>query len=126
MKLDKAHKRYPVHSWNNAPNSWWYPANHSEWEKCPRCGLRPKIRVTNSMRRACCGCWRSEGDRWQIAAESRASYVTRMGSDTGHDKDALRKNWNIYCTTGQIRFKLGGSRYGWIFRSLFGLSKKRG
>ncbi len=126
MKLSKAHLRYPKHIWNNAPNSWWCPDNISTWEKCPRCELRPRIFVTENMRRASCGCWRSVGDRWQIAAESRSSYVNRKGSDTGHNRDGLRENWNTYCRTGKIKFKLGTrTRFGFFWKPLFGLDRKR-
>ena len=27
MKLDKAHRRYPVHDWINVKNSYWYPGD---------------------------------------------------------------------------------------------------
>ena len=127
MKLNKAHLRYPTQDWNAAPNSYWQPPNISEWDKCRRCGLRPRIRVTNDMRRTSCGCWRSEGDRWQIAAEARSSYVRRKGCDKGYDRDALRENWNTYCRTGKLKFKLGTRfRFGFIWEPLLGIVRKQG
>ena len=79
------------------------------------------------MQRTTCGCWRSLGDRWEVAAESRSSYVARKGSDKGYNFTALKDNWNIYCTTGKLKFKLGERfRFSWFWRGLFALKKKRG
>ena len=128
MKLNKAHLRYPIHDWINTKNSYWYPGDdYAEWERCPRCRLIPKIRITEDMQRTTCGCWRASGDRWQVAAESRNSYVTRKGSDKGYNYNALKQNWNTYCQTGKLKFKLGTRfRFGFIWEPMLGIVRKQG
>ena len=127
MKLNKAHLRYPVHRGINVGNSYWYPSDYVEWKRCPRCSLVPKVRITEDMQRTACGCWRSLGDRWEVGAESRSSYVARKGSDKGYNFSALKDNWNTYCTTGKLKFKLGARfRFGFVWESLFGIVKRRG
>lgn len=127
MKLNKAHLRYPVHNRINVRNSYWYPSDYIEWKRCPRCNLVPKVRITEDMQRTACGCWRSLGDRWEVGAESRNSYVARKRSDKGYNFSALKDNWNTYCTTGKLKFKLGARfRFGFVWESLFGIVKRRG
>ena len=126
MKLSKAHLKYPVHSGVNVGNSYWVPSDYVKWKRCPNCSLVPKIRITEDIQRTACGCWSSLGDRWEIEAESRSSYVAIKGSDKDYNFNALKDNWNTYCTTGKLKFKPARRfRLGWFFTGLFGLKKKQ-
>jgi hypothetical protein len=77
------------------------------WENCPCCGLQPKEWVFDNGRSTACGCWESRYDHFSIHAESIMSVHKRTEGKnmTEYDSDALRKNWNHWCETGEVLFK---------------------
>lgn len=109
MKLNKSHLRCPVHDWIKVRKDYSYPSDYVEWKRCPRCKLVPKIGIKEDSPRTACGCWRSLGDRWEIGIDAR------KGSCEGYNFTALKDNWNTYCATGKLKFKLGkGFSFSWI------------
>lgn len=87
--------------------------NPQDWKNCPNCGLIPKAWVFDNGRFTGCGCGENQYHHFYVGAESVMSCV--VNSDTGesaasYDGDALRKNWNHYCETGEILFKHASER----------------
>lgn len=83
-----------------------------EWLNCPNCGLKPIIWEFNNGKSTACGCGENEYRHHSIQAESIMSYVTRNnGSALGYDSDALRKNWNHWCKTGEVLFTSSKERW---------------
>lgn len=87
--------------------------NPQKWDICPKCGLIPKVWEFNNGSSTACGCGRNQYDHFSIHAESILSYILRSETGTsalGYDNDALRKNWNHWCKTGEELFVHAGKR----------------
>jgi len=100
---------------------WKYKAIHAyitvknaqSWELCPTCGLFPKIWEFDNGRSTACGCGENQYRHPSIHAESIMSVVKRShngNSALDYDSDALRKNWNHWCRTGEELFLHAGLR----------------
>lgn len=97
----------------NCIDAYYNVKNPMKWELCPNCGLIPKIWEFNNGSSTACGCGRNRYDHPSIHAESILSYVKRSYNGTsaeGYDNDALRKNWNHWCKTGEELFIHAGKR----------------
>ncbi len=87
--------------------------NPENWKHCPNCGLIPRVWVFDNGRCTGCGCGQDKYHHFYICAESIMSHIkhSRNGKSTiGYDSDALRKNWNHYCETGEILFRHASER----------------
>lgn len=98
-------------------NNWYYCIDdykdpEGEWERCPCCGLKPKVWTFDNGRSTACGCWESKYDHFSIYAESIMSVYKRTGGTnmTDYVRDELRENWNHWCKTGEILFEHAGKR----------------
>lgn len=105
---------YPSHPFYNHIDAYKSPNDTSqgEWLPCPKCNLTPHVWSFDNGRSTACGCWNSEYDHFSIHAESICSVHRRTGGKKmmEYDSDALRVNWNHYCTTGEILFEHAGKR----------------
>lgn len=93
---------YHPHSSHNCIDSFTDPAG--DWSECPCCGLKPKAWIFDNGRYTACGCWKSKYEHFSIKAESIMSVHNRTDGKAmnEYDRDALRKNWNHWCATGEI------------------------
>ena len=110
---NKMNGKYHVHSYINSIDAYEQPHDGSgNWELCPHCGIKPEIWSFNNGRSTACGCWNDEYDRFSIHAESVISVHNRTGGlgMNEYDSDALRKNWNHWCLTGEILFEHASKR----------------
>lgn len=84
-----------------------YVVPTGEWNRCPRCGLRPKVWIYDNGESTACGCWETMYDHFSIYAESIMSVYRRTHGNRmiEYDDDALRKNWNHFCETGEVFFE---------------------
>jgi hypothetical protein len=97
----------------NCIDAYYNVKNPMKWEFCPNCGLIPKIWEFNNGNSTACGCGKNQYDHPSIHAESIMSYIKRSYNRTsveGYDNDALRKNWNHWCKTGEELFVHAGKR----------------
>lgn len=101
-------KQYQPHSYYNCIEDYKDP--DGDWSSCPNCGLKPKVWLFDNGRSTACGCWESRYDHFAIHAESIMSVVKRTGMSVEHDSDGLRKNWNHWCSTGEVLFEHAGQR----------------
>jgi hypothetical protein len=119
--LSKSEYMKKVVRYYNGSDDWRYKAidayklvdNAQKWELCPKCGLFPKIWEFNNGSCTACGCGDNQYTHPSIHAESIMSYVKRSHNGTsalGYDNDALRKNWNHWCKTGEEIFVHAGKR----------------
>jgi len=101
---------YDTHSWHYCIDEYKNP--EGEWDDCPCCGLKPKVWVFDNGRKTACGCWESKYDHFSINAESIMSVHKRTNGKRmqEYDSDALRKNWNHWCKTGEILFEHASKR----------------
>ena len=90
--------KYKVHSF------YYHMDPEGEWISCPFCGLRPRVWVFDNGRKTACGCWNDRYQGFSISAESVMSVYRRTGCTQEYDVDALRTNWNHWCSTGEILF----------------------
>lgn len=107
MKIENG---YPAHAYIDCIDAYVEP--EGEWSPCPRCGLTPKVWLFDNGRSTACGCWKSTYDHFSIHAESIMSAHKRTSGKgmNEYDSDALRKNWNHWCATGEIVFEHAGKR----------------
>lgn len=75
-----------------------------KWLSCPNCGLIPKIWTYDNGRSTACGCGDSKYKHHTVKAESIMSCHQNDGNTANYDCDALRKNWNHWCKTGEKLF----------------------
>lgn len=86
--------------------------NPDEWLDCPNCGKKPLIWTFDNGRCTGCGCGNDKYDHFAVFAESIMSVVERNnGSAMEYDSDELRKNWNHWCKTGELKFIKGNGRW---------------
>lgn len=91
---------FPVHSGYFCIDAYQDVPEHEYWEKCPCCGLQPKIWRFNNGRSTACGCWESIYDHFSVHAESIMSVHIRCNCNLAeYNSDQLRLNWNEYCAT---------------------------
>ena len=102
------HTGYDAHSWYFCIDD--YEPTKGDWDKCPCCGLTPKIWIYDNGRSTACGCWKSKYDKFSIHAESIMSVYNRSGCTHEYDSDALRTNWNHWCKTGEVLFEHASKR----------------
>ena len=104
MDITKVINKYESHSFHGCLD--FYKEPEGEWNKCPKCGLKPKAWQFDNGRFTACGCWNSEYDHFSVRAESVMSVYKRTNGKkmNEYDSDGLRKNWNHYCETGDILF----------------------
>ena len=119
--LTKAEYMRKVERYYDGSDDWMYKAidayervdDVQQWELCPYCALFPKTWKFNNGNLTACGCGKDQYDHRSIHSESIMSYVTRSHngkSALGYDNDALRKNWNHWCKTGEELFVHAGKR----------------
>ena len=94
-----------------------YPDNLDKWLECPFCNQKPQVWVFDNGKQTACGCLLEEYNKYKhfaIFAESINSVLTRTGKSGEYDSDELRKNWNHFCTTGEVLFErpIGGREDG--------------
>ena len=101
---------YTPHDWINCIDSYIKP--EGEWDKCPKCNLTPRVWIFDNGRSTACGCWENMYEQFSIHAESVMSVYKRTGGlhMDKYDPDELRKNWNHYCSTGEINFVQASER----------------
>ncbi len=91
---------YTVHTGYFCIDAYEPVPEHEHWEKCPCCGLKPKIQEFDNGRSTACGCWENRYDIFSVKAESIMSVHTRCnGYIAEYNSDQLRLNWNEYCAT---------------------------
>jgi hypothetical protein len=103
-------KLYEIHKYYECINDYVLP--DGDWEKCPKCELKPKVWIFDNGRSTACGCWNTRYDHFSVFAESIMSVHKRTNGKnmTEHDLDGLRKNWNHWCKTGDILFEHASKR----------------
>lgn len=101
---------YETHIATNCIDSYREP--DGEWLNCPNCNLKPLVWLFDNGRSTACGCWNTKYDHFSIYAESIMSVYKRTEGKniTEYDSDALRKNWNHYCETGEVLFEHASKR----------------
>ena len=104
------HTGYDAHYWYFCIDDYKHPKG--DWDKCPCCGLTPKVWTFDNGRSTACGCWKNKYEHFSIYAESIMSVHVRTDGKkiTEYDSDALRKNWNHWCKTGEILFQHSSKR----------------
>jgi hypothetical protein len=96
----KRNHGFPVHSDYFCIDSYKDVPEDEHWEKCPCCGLKPKVWLFDNGRSTACGCWKDRYDHFSIRSESIMSVHIRCnGSLAEYSADQLRLNWNEYCAT---------------------------
>lgn len=91
---------FPVHSDYFCIDAYQPVPEHEFWEKCPCCGLQPKVWRFDNGRSTACGCWNDRYDIFSVRAESIMSVYTRCsGNLAEYSSDQLRLNWDEYCST---------------------------
>lgn len=95
----KLNHGYHVHTGYFCIDSYKEVSDDKHWEKCPCCGLKPKVWEFDNGRQTACGCWKSKYDLFSVRAESIMSVWSRTGSLITYNSDQLRLNWNEYCAT---------------------------
>jgi len=104
---------YKSHSSHNCIDVFKKPEG-GKWINCPNCGLEPLVWEFDNGRKTACGCWRSKYFQHSVLAESILSVHKRTNGKqmNEYDSDALRKNWNHWCKTGEHLFIAGnGDEY---------------
>lgn len=101
---------YKAHSYYDCIGA--FKDTEGDWNKCPCCGLKPKQWVFDNGRKTACGCFKSTYDIFSIHAESIMSVHVRTNGKnmTEYNSEELRKNWNHWCSTGEILFEHAGKR----------------
>ena len=96
----KLNHGYPTHTDYFCIDAYEYVPEHEHWEKCPCCGLKPKVWRFDNGRSTACGCWNDRYDIFSVRAESIMSVYTRCsGNLAEYSSDQLRLNWDEYCST---------------------------
>lgn len=96
----KINQGYEVHSDYFCIDAYTDVPEYEHWEKCPCCGLQPKVWRFDNGRSTACGCWETKYDQFSVYAESIMSVHIRCdGNLTEYNSDQLRLNWNEYCAT---------------------------
>ncbi len=83
-------------------NAYIKPKNQLEWDKCPKCDLRPLVWEFDNGRSTACGCGKSKYDHLRVEAESIGSVYRRTGKTVEYKNDQLKYNWNKYCKSGIV------------------------
>lgn len=98
------------HKWYECKLDFYkLPDDIEKWSTCPFCGLKPKIWVFDNGRYTACGChvgddYPGRYNHFHIRAESIFSYHNRNKTLRGYKTSHLRRNWNMWCNTGVIKF----------------------
>lgn len=94
----KKNHGYTVHTDYFCIDAYKDVPEDKHWEKCPCCGLKPKIWTFDNGRSTACGCWDNRYDIFSVRAESIMSVHIRCnGNLQEYSSDQLRLNWNEYC-----------------------------
>jgi len=102
--MERMNGEYRVHSDYFCIPSFQVPEDLNEWDKCPYCGLTPKVWEFNNGRWTACGCWNNEYVHFSVRAESVMSRMERRDTSILNHGHELRDNWNHWCRTGEMIF----------------------
>jgi hypothetical protein len=92
-------------------DAYVFPKSSHSWLVCPNCGLKPKVWIFDNGASTGCGCNINRYDHFSIHAESIMSFYTNNSGDTSkYDRDQLRKNWNIWVSSGIVTFEHASMR----------------
>lgn len=101
-------KRYTY----NAIDAYREVDKPNDWLECPYCEKIPLIWIFDNGRCTACGCGENKYNKFSVHAESVMSVIYRNdGSTIDYDSDELRKNWNHWCKTGELKFIKGNGRW---------------
>lgn len=77
----KKNHGYTVHTDYFCIDAYEDVPEDKHWEKCPCCGLKPKIWTFDNGRSTACGCWENRYDIFSVRAESIVSVHIRCNGN---------------------------------------------